>query len=119
MKVGESVWFCKKKNSVNSVEEQYEQPIEIKTAFHHFTIMSKSGNSDILEFGLEIKNYLTAIAQPYEKWAQTFNVGDLFYCNGQKPSETEEYYGQNANYVIDDVAFGNIAIKLTLKKVVD
>lgn len=119
MRVGESVWWCKKQAPNENGEVQYAAPEEIKTAFQSFTVMGKSGYSDILEFGENISQYLTAIAQPYEKWQGKFSVGDLFYCDHNAPSNDEEFYGQKANYVVDYVDYGNIRIKLTLKRIVD
>lgn len=112
MRVGDSVWYCTGNN------DEFNPPIEIRTRLGHFTVMGKSGYSDIVEFGDKISSYLTAIAQPYRVWCDVFSEGDLFYCNGAKPSSDEEYYGQNANYVVDNVDYGNERIKLTLKKVV-
>ena len=114
MKIGQSVWYCKKLK-----KDTYGEPIEIRTRCNYFTVMGKSGYSDIIQFGDKITSYLTAIAQPYEMWENTFNEGDLFYCNGKNPSEDEDWNGQNANYVVDTVDYGNARIKLTLKKVAE
>lgn len=111
MRVGDSVWYCKRTG-----ESEYAEPIEIKTALMHFTVMGKSGYLDIQEYGENINNYLTAVAQPCAKWGGIFHEGDLFYCNGARPSLSEEYYGQNANYVVDTIDYGNARIKLTLKR---
>ena len=119
MRVGDSVWVCKKLDEPTEDGQQFAAPVEIKTAFGRFTVMGKSGYNDILEFGENISQYLTAIAQPYAMWADKFNPGDLFYCDGNAPTDLEEFYGQNANYVVDYVGYGNIRIKLTLKRVVD
>ncbi len=112
MKIGQSVWYCKKLKNGG-----YSEPKQIVTRAGFFTVMGKSGYSDIIEFGNRISSYLTAIAQPYEMWEEEFSSGDLFYCNGKKPSAEEDWYGQNANYVVDDIDYGNVRIKLTLKKV--
>lgn len=114
MKIGQSVWYCKKLK-----KDTYAEPKEIVTRCGYFTVMGKSGYSDIIEFGDQISSYLTAIAQPYEMWEDVFENGDLFYCNGRKPTDSEDWYGQNANYVVDNVDFGNARIKLTLKKVAE
>ncbi len=113
MKIGKSVWYCKKLDN-----GEYDEPVEIVTRCGYFTVMGKSGYNDIIQFGENISSYLTAIAQPYDLWENTFDNGDLFYCNGNAPSAKEEWYGENANYVVDNVDYGNMRIKLTLKKVV-
>lgn len=114
MKIGRSVWYCKKQKNGN-----YGKPKEIVTRANYFTVMGKSGYSDLIQFGNQVSSFLTAIAQPYEMWENTFEEGDLFYCNGAKPSDDEEWYGEKANYVVDDVDYGNIRIKITLKKVAE
>lgn len=111
MKIGDSVWFCKKVD-----KSKYSEPVEIVTRCNYFTVMGKSGYNDIIQFGEKISSYLTAIAQPYDLWKDTFKNGDLFYCNGAKPSESENWKGEKSNYIIDDVDYGNRRIKLTLKK---
>ncbi len=110
MKVGDSIWYCKKNG------KDYDKPIEVVTQFGYFTVMGKSGYNDIIQFGEKINSYLTVIAQPYNLWKDTFSNGDLFYCNGVKPLDTEKWYGEQSNYIIDDVDYGNNRIKLTLKK---
>ena len=72
MKIGQSVWYCKKLK-----KDTYGEPIEIRTRCNYFTVM------------------------------------------GKKPSEDEDWNGQNANYVVDTVDYGNARIKLTLKKVAE
>lgn len=119
MRVGDSIWYCKKLDEPDDVGNEFGSPIEVKTALNHFTVMGKSGYSDIIEFGDSVSSYLTAIAQPYARWENEFHSGDLFYCNGAKPSESEDYYGQNANYTVDSIDYGNLRIKLTLKKVAE
>lgn len=110
MKIGESVWYCKKNG------KNYDEPIEIRTRCNHFTVMGKNGYTDIIQFGEKATSYLTAIAQPYDLWKDTFTRGDLFYCNGAKPTDDETWHGEKSNYIVDDIDYGNLRIKLTLKK---
>lgn len=118
MRIGDSCWFCKKLDK--EIDGQfYAKPQEIVTRARYFTVMGKSGNSDIVDLGLDEQSRLTAIAQPYARWKDTFSNGDLFYVNGLKPSEDEDYYGQNANYRVADVDYGNSRIRLRLEKVAE
>lgn len=117
MKVGDSVWYCRRLKEPDENGEDYSAPIEIKTRFMYFTVMGKMGDSNIAMWGDTTSSVLQAIAQPYRLWEDTFHNGDLFYCNGVKPTETEDYYGQLANYRVSDVDFGNMRIKLTLDRV--
>lgn len=118
MRVGESIWYCQK--LIQPVEEQtHSAPIEVVTRFGYFTVMGKSGYEDIIDIGADTSSRLTVIAQPYNTWKNTFKNGDLFYVNGVEPSEDEDFYGQNANYRVADVDYGNIRIKLRLEKVAE
>lgn len=117
MRFGDSVWYCSKLNEPDVNGEEYSQPVEIKTRPMYFTVMSRSATSDIVDFGDTSDEKLRCIAQPYRLWKDIFKNGDLFYCNGVTPNENEEYYGQNANYVVDGVPLGNKVITINLKKV--
>jgi len=116
MKIGNSVWYCKKLATPDASGNDYAAPIEIKTRIMYFTVMGKRGGSDIFELGDTTSSELTAIAQPYDLWKDTFNIGTLFYCNGASPTQNEAFYGQTANYEVDDIDFGNARIKLNLKR---
>ena len=117
MRIGDKVWYCLKLETPDSNGEEYSEAIGVVTRPMHFTVMSKNGYTDIMELGERVKDYLTVIAQPYNAWKNVFHEGDLFYCNGAKPNESENWHGEQANYVVDNVDYGNISIKLTLKKV--
>lgn len=117
MRVGESVWFCKRLRNPDEDGNEFAKPIEIKTKLMYFTVMGKKGFSEIENLGDTSSSSLTAVAQPYDLWKDVFHNNDLFYCNGAEPVETEEYYGQLANYRVSDVDFGNMRIKLTLDRV--
>lgn len=117
MRVGDSVWFCKKLTEPDENGEEFAEPVEIKTRLMYFTVMGKKGFSEIENLGDTTSSSLTAIAQPYELWKNEFHNNDLFYCNGAKPSDNEEYYGQFANYRVSDIDYGNMRIKLTLDRV--
>ena len=117
MRIGDSVWYCSKLKEPDENGQEFAPPKEIKTGIMHFTVMSRSATSDIIDFGDVTDEKLRCIAQPYRAWAGMFKAGDLFYCNGAKPSEDEEYYGQNANYVVDGVPLGNYVVTINLKKV--
>lgn len=117
MRFGDSVWYCSRLATPDENGEEFSPPVEIKTRKMYFTVMSRSANSGIAEFGDITDEKLRCIAQPYRLWANMFKAGDLFYCNGAKPSENEEYYGQNANYVVDGVPLGNLVVTINLERV--
>lgn len=114
---GDSIWYCSKLKEPDDDGQEYAPPKEIKTRTMYFTVMGKSASSDLIDFGDVTDEKLRCIAQPYRKWANVFKAGDLFYCNDAKPSDDEEWYGQNANYVVDGVPLGNAVVQINLKKV--
>lgn len=124
MRLGDKVWYCKSiplENQANG--QEYEKPVEVKLALRHFTVMNKANNYKVEELigelGENKKTKLTIIAQPFRKWYGIFSRGDLFYCNGAKPSKEEDWYGQNANYVVTSVENGNELVKITLSETND
>lgn len=117
MRVGDSIWYCLRINKDEPKDEPiYGKPIEVKTKFGYCTVIDKSGTSDIMQFGEKTSSYATMILQPYKKWKDIFDVNDLLYINGAEPSEDEEWYGERANYRVDNVGYGNLRMNVTLKR---
>lgn len=111
MRMSEKIWYCKRIDN-----DAYSEPVEITTRLGYFTVVDRSGDWNTAEVGEYTERYASCVAQPYAKWAGVFSEGDLFYINGAKPSDEEEYYGQNANYSVDFVDNGNFRIRLILKR---
>lgn len=111
MRVGEKIWYCKRIDG-----ESYAAPVEVVTRLGYMTVVDRSGSWNIADVGEHTERYASVVAQPYSKWAGVFSEGDLFYINGAKPSDEEDYYGQNANYSVDFVDNGNFRIRLILKR---
>lgn len=119
MKVGEKIWHCKRTQKKNAGYSIFELPQEYTTRFGYITVQpSGSSYSELAEYGEEVKNYRTAIAQPYEKWNGVFDEGDRAYLDGKIPSEEdlEDMYAENANYIVDSVQPQNKAIRIIFKK---
>lgn len=118
MRIGEKIYYCSKLSSPDTDGNEYAEPVEIILTLGKFTVMERTGNSVIDRFGLNIDKQMTGIAQPYTVWNGVIKVNDLFYLDGNAPDEdTEEYYGQNANYRVSNVANGNALIKYTFEKI--
>lgn len=119
MKVtGEKLWHCKRIQSQNDETPEFQLPYEITTRLGYFTVQPSSGYTQLLEYGEDISQYQTIIAQPYEKWYQEFKEGDRFYLDGKTPDEFDlkDIYAENANYVVDSVRNQNRAIRIIVKK---
>lgn len=119
MKVGEKIWHCKRLHIPNAEIDEFELPYEIKTRLGYFTVQpSGSSYSELNEYGEDVKNYRTAIAQPYAKWVGVFDEGDKAYLDGKIPSENDlvDVYAENANYIVDSVQPQNKAIRIIFKK---
>lgn len=119
MRVGEPIWHCKRLRKVNAEISEFELPKKYTTRFGYITVQpSGSSYSELAEYGEEVKNYRTAIAQPYEKWDGVFNEGDRAYLYGKIPTkeDLEDMYAENANYIVDSVQPQNKAIRIMFKK---
>lgn len=116
MRMGESIYYCTKKNTPVGLEE-YNAPVEITLRAHYCSVQPTSGYTAIQRYGDKISNYQTVILQPYNRWIDVFKQGDLFYIDGKAPnSEIEEFNGELANYIVDEVARQNECVRLVLKK---
>lgn len=124
MRVGDSVWFAKRKSEENAETAEYSEPIEIKTKFHYLTIQPSTakGYIEILEYGEKLSDTWSgvAIARNFNGF---FHKGDVMWVDGESPNTEqnapleEKYgYGCTANAVIKNVVPVNISISLTLER---
>ena len=113
MKLGDTIYYCKKKK--DEVEE-YEKPIPIVLRFNYFTLMPASEYSDVVIYGEDINTRYRAYAK-FCIWGKTFNKGDKLYIDYAKPSNDEQY-GQNANAEITAVMYDNLFVKLEIRKLI-
>lgn len=125
MRIGSKIWYCHRITERNAEVETFEKPIQetlrMPNVFNRvsITIQPKNGFTDRLSEGETTQSGQRVILRPYDYWYGKFNVGDLFYLDGAKPNEDEEYYGQDANYMVENVANQNLAIELSLKRIID
>lgn len=125
MRLGSKIWYCHRIYEENAEIETFDKPIEetlrMPNVFSRvsITIMPKNGFTDRLPEGETSQGGQRVILQPYKYWNGKFNVGDLFYLDGAKPNGEEEYYGQDANYMVENVALQNEIIELSLKRIID
>ena len=125
MKLGSKMWYCHRITERNAEVETFEKPIKetwrLPSVFDRvsITIMPKNGFTDRLPEGETSQGGQRVILRPYNYWYGKFKEGDLFYLDGAKPSENEEYYGQDANYMVENVAGQNEIIELSLKRIID
>lgn len=119
MRIGEKIWHCKRVRKINAEISEFDLPYEITTRLGYLTVQpSGSSYSELMEYGEEVKQYQTIIAQPYEKWYQVFSEGDRLYLDGKIPDEKDlqDMYAENANYIVDSVKNQNKAIRIVVKK---
>lgn len=125
MRIGSKIWYCHRITERNAEIETFDKPIEetlrMPSVFNSvsITVQPKNGFTDRLSEGETTQSGQRVILRPYSYWYGKFNIGDVFYLDGAKPSEDEEYYGQNANYTVENVANQNLAIELLLKKTIE
>ncbi len=121
MKVGKKVWYAKRKEILNAEIAEYEEPIEITTAFMYFTVMkgvSRGYFFTIQPYGEALENIWTAIA--YDNvFEYEVKEGDLFWIDGEEPiAELEEKYGNGATAtaVVKNVAQVNFTTGIILER---
>lgn len=116
MRFGENIYYCTQKQIPEGLQE-FNAPVTITLRPHHCSVQPTSGYSALQTYGKDIVNYQTAIFQPYDTWKETFKEGDLFYLDGASPNaETEEFYGDSANFIVDKAFLQNEAVRLVLKR---
>lgn len=125
MRNGDNIWYCHRVTKENAEIEEFDAPIKDTLRMPNIvssigiTVQPKNGFTDRLAEGETTQSTQRVILQPYTYWDGKFKIGDLFYIDGAEPSANEDYYGQNANYMVENVAKQNLAIELSLKKIID
>ena len=125
MKLGTNIWYCHRIKKRNAEYETFDKPIKetlrMPSIFNKtsITIQPMNGFTDRLNEGETNQAGERVILQPYEYWDGKFNVGDVFYLYEAKPNSDEEYFGQDANYMVENFGNQNLAIELLLKKIIE
>lgn len=122
MRNGEKIWHCKRLSEENAEVSEWAKPQEYILHMPRpfspigITVQPKNGFTDRMSYGETTNSDQRVILTPYIYWKDKFQVGDLFYIDGAKPTEDEAYYGEKANYYVEFVALQNQAIELSLKQ---
>ncbi len=118
MKVGQSIWHCKRLYENDNGIIVYDKPKEYILAFNYLTINPASGYISTLQYGEKISKVWNMKAK---SWAfdGIFNEGDLLYIEGNKPDlENKDYiYGDGANAKVTAVLPFLISISITLERI--
>ena len=119
MRNGETVWYCKRKQSDDGVIT-FEEPKAFRLQLHYLTIQPMSGYMNVVEFGEDVGKMWNCIGQPYDVW-KDMKEGDRFYVDGAEPSSTgvepDEGWGYDANAEIYSVRPQNLAIRFILRRI--
>lgn len=120
MRIGQSLWHSKRKETSNAEIAEYETPVEIITRCNYLTCMPATarGYLQMMQYGERIDNYWTIIANA-RYFSGEIKEGDLMWVDGEKPIEkVEEEYGvgASANAIVKSVAEVKHSITITLER---
>lgn len=124
MKVGTTIYHCKRISESNSEVEIFDKPIKYVLRPNHLTIQPNSGSIYQEVFG-EFKDYSQKMcAIPYEMWDNQIKEGDRFYLEVtpkdlQSLEEPDEGWGYDADYKVVRVANQNRAIYYALESIIE
>lgn len=120
MRIGESAWLSSRIDEPNATNNDYENPIEIKTRANFFTVMPSStgGFMEVLKSGENLYNYWRATANA-RFFEGKIKVGDLMWLDGEKPIlnlENEYGIGASATAVVKAVEKVNFTLNIRLER---
>ena len=125
MREGEKIWYCVRTSDENAEVDTYAEPVEETVRMPRvfspisLTVQPKDGFTDRFAYGETTSKDQRIILTPYSYWKDKFHEGDLFYLCGKEPNaENEEFYGQEANYMIEAVLQRQNSIELSAKKII-
>ena len=118
MRVGQSIWLCKRLYENDEGVIVYDEPKEYKLAFNFLTINSASGYIATLQYGEQLSKVWNMKAKkPF--FDGIFNEGDVLYVEGNKPKTDDKDYvnGDGANALVTAVLNHLISYSITLERI--
>ena len=118
MKVGQSIWLCKRLYENGEGIIVYDEPKEYKLAFNYLTINSASGYLATLQYGEQLSKIWNMKAKkPF--FDGVFDEGDLLYIEGNIPAIANENYlnGDGANAKVTAVLNHLVSYSITLERI--
>lgn len=118
MRVGQSIWLCKRLYENDEGVIVYDEPKEYKLAFNFLTINSASGYIATLQYGEQLSKVWNMKAKkPF--FDGIFNEGDVLYVEGNEPKIDDKDYvnGDGANALVTAVLNHLISYSITLERI--
>lgn len=119
MEIGGLIYHSKRTSEHNATIPSFSAPTQYRTRFNYITVASAAykGYIEIMRYGETIND--TWVLQCNTLFFRNvFSEGDLLWVDGETPDdsiEAEYGNGASANAVVDNVAYGNRYIQITLK----
>lgn len=119
MKDHKTIWYCKRVIGDNAETPSFSEPQSITTRFNYFSVMpaSSRGFAEVMKYGETLNQTWTCIANA-NYFDGKFDIGDVFYIDGQEPNEELEQiygYGATANAVVKNVSYVRNTISIVLE----
>lgn len=118
MRVGQSIWHCKRLYENDEGIIVYSEPIEYKLNFNYLTINAASGYLATIQYGEKL-NKMWSMKAAKTFFDGVFNEGDLLYIEGNKPNVEDKNYinGDGANAIVTAVLPYLISYSITLERI--
>jgi hypothetical protein len=117
MKIGQSIWHCKRLYETEEGIIVYDEPKEYKLNFNYLTINSASGYLATLQYGEKLSKVwnMKALKLAFEN---VFSEGDVLYVEGNAPNIDKNYVnGDGANALITAILNHYISLSITLERI--
>lgn len=118
MKVGQSIWHCKRIGEDENGIITYAEPKEYILRFNYLTVNPASGYLATIQYGEQINKVWTMKANK-RLFENIFSEGDVLYIEGTKPNPDDEnyVYGYGANALVTSVLPYLISYTIDLERI--
>lgn len=118
MKVGQSVWLCKRLGENDEGVIVYGEPKEYKLGLRYLSINAASGYLATIQYGEKLNKMWSMVALK-SAFEGVFTEGDLMYIEGAKPDTDSQNYvnGDGANAIITTVLPYLVSYSITLERI--
>lgn len=118
MKIGQSIWHCKRLRETEDGIVVYANPQEYKLNLRYLSVSPASGYLATVQYGEKLsKVWNMKAAKPF--FDGVFKAGDLLYIEGNEPNVKDKNYinGDGANALVTSVLPYLLSYSITLERI--
>ena len=114
MRIGQCIWYARRKAVENAVMPEYEKPVKVVLRSNYFTCQPATSGGALAVFAYGENIYKTWVCTANARMFEgKIREGDLFWVDGKKPVNDKDDYSANA--VVKTVTTPSFVMSIVLE----